>query len=102
MGESGFRLDFERSGGFAGLSLPVVSVDESELAPEEIAELERLVAEAASCAPARPPGADRFQYDLTITRGDEVTHLTLGENALDTPVLQGLRDRLVNRARGGE
>ena len=100
MSEPRVRLEFERSGGPAAFTLGT-SVDEAELSDEELAELERLIEEAGT-RPAGPGLVDRFQYDLTITRGDDVTHLVLGENELATPVLRALRDRLLDRARRGD
>lgn len=98
MSDHAIRVDFERSGGPAAFSLST-RVDASELSADEIAELERLVAERGAGA-AR--GVDRFQYDLKITRGDEVSHVVLGESAFATPALRALRDRLVDRARRGK
>jgi hypothetical protein len=98
----GLRVDFARSGGFAGLTLET-SVDAAELAPEERAEAERLVSavEAANVPERTRPGVDRFQYDLTITRGSESKHLSVGESDL-TPELKALSDWLLERAKRGD
>ena len=100
MSEQKVRLEFERSGGPAAFTLGT-SVDDDELSDEELTELERLIEETGP-RPAERGRVDRFQYDLTITRGDDVTHLVLGEDELATPVLKALRDRLLDRARRGD
>jgi hypothetical protein len=96
------RIDFVRSGGFAGLTLET-SVDTGELTPEERAETERLVSvvEAAEVPEGTRPGVDRFQYDLTITRGSDSKHISVGENDL-TPEVKALSDWLLERARRGD
>jgi hypothetical protein len=99
------RIDFARSGGFAGLTLET-SVDAADLTPEERAEADQLVSavEAATLpegTASTRPGVDRFQYDVTITRGSESNHLSVGENDL-TPELKALSDWLLDRARRGE
>jgi len=95
------RIDFARSGGFAGLTFET-SVDVEQLPPEERAEAERLVCavEAGSPPESTPAGVDRFQYDLTITRGDDSTQFSVGENEL-TPELKALADWLLERAKSG-
>ena len=97
----GLRIDFARSGGFAGLTFQT-SVDAAELMPEEQAEVDRLVSavEAADVPESTEPGVDRFQYDLTITRGSDSKHLTVGEKDL-TPELKALSDWLLERAKRG-
>ena len=99
MGAPDLRVDFARSGGFAGLTLQT-SVDASGLQAPEQAELERLVSavEQTPIPEETHAGVDRFQYDLTITRGDESKRVSVGESDL-TPELKALSDWLLERAR---
>ena len=62
-----FRIEFERSGGVAGISQRA-TIDSTQLDPAKAAELDKLLA-AAESAPGGPGGPDRFQYDLKIVRG---------------------------------
>jgi hypothetical protein len=104
------QIELVRSGGFAGMSVPV-HLGPGELEPEEAAEVERLLPElealggasgasggGASGAPAG--GADRFQYDLTVVRGDRRHHVTVGEGNL-TRDQRALFKRLMARRRAG-
>jgi hypothetical protein len=98
MAHDGLRIEFARSGGFAGLTLQT-TLDVSELPPEEARELERLVDSLEKAEiPAQRGEPDRFQYDLTITRGDQSRHVVLGERGL-TAEARELVDHLVERAR---
>ena len=80
MSDQPFRIEFERSGGVAGISRRAV-IDSTQLDPGKAAELERLLS-AAGGAPSAPGGADRFQYDLKIVRGGQERSLTLREGSL--------------------
>jgi hypothetical protein len=95
----GLHVDFARSGGFAGLTLGT-SVDADELPPADRAELERLVraVEASGALKSTRPGVDRFQYDVTISRGRESKHVSVGESDL-TPEVKALSEWLLERAR---
>ena len=75
-----FRIEFERSGGVAGISRRAV-IDSTQLDPGKAAELEKLLS-AAVGASSTPDGADRFQYDLKIVRGGQERSLTLREGSL--------------------
>lgn len=95
------RIDLRRSGGFAGLR-EGASVDKSELAPEEAREVEEALArvdlsELAGRSPIRGRGADRYQYDLTVARGDEEAHVTIQEGELPSE-LRPLIDVVMRRA----
>jgi hypothetical protein len=97
------RVELERSGGFAGVTLRA-SLDTAELPAAEADAVRRLVDRADLDALARRPPAptrmpDRFQYDLTVTRDDRRQHLSVGEAAV-TPELRPLLDHLMRRARG--
>lgn len=94
-----FRIEFERSGGFAGITLRT-TVDSTELDPSQATELEGLLAsiETTPAPTAAPRGADRFQYDFKITHGDRQTAVTLGDGSL-TEDQRRLVDLLTERAR---
>ena len=97
-----FRIDFERSGGFAGISLKT-SVDSGELPPDEAREfdelLDRIDATTFTNSPeAAAKQADQFQYDLTIEHGGKREQLTVRER--DVPKeLRPLLERLLERAK---
>jgi hypothetical protein len=98
------RIELERSGGFAGVSLHA-SVDTSTLPPDEAREIARLVdqvdfADLARRRPRPARGADRFQYDLTVQQGAARHQLSLPESAVPAE-LKPLLDRLIVRAKGG-
>jgi hypothetical protein len=95
------QVDFARSGGLAGMSVRT-SVDTAELPPGPAAEVERLVAavEASGLPKGSRPGADRFQYDLTISRGGRSQSVSVGEKDL-SPELEALCGWLLRHARSG-
>lgn len=67
------NIHLERSGGFAGLRLSH-DLDSSQLSPEDGSELNRLVNTSGffnlpADVRAANPGADRFQYKLTVKAG---------------------------------
>ncbi len=100
MSGNGLRIEFQRSGGFAGLTMRT-EVDTSELPPEDAEVFERLVASLeGSGVGASPPAGkpDRFQYELTVTRGKESRRFQLAEQDL-TPEARELVSLLVERAR---
>lgn len=80
------NIHFERSGGFAGLRLSH-DVDSADLSPEERSELDRLV-EAAhffdlpADVRAPNPGADRFQYRVTLKGGTREHTVAIDEAAI--------------------
>jgi hypothetical protein len=97
---NGLRIEFQRSGGFAGLTMGT-TVDTAKLPPEEARDFERLVEslERSGAGDSPPPGRpDRFQYELTITRGDQSRRFQLAEQSL-TPEARELMNLLVERAR---
>ncbi len=102
MAEDGLQIEFQRSGGFAGLTMGT-TVDTAELPTAEAREFERLVdcvetSGAGGSAPAGKP--DRFQYDLTIKRHGQTRRFRLAEQEL-TPEGRELVKLLVERARKG-
>jgi hypothetical protein len=95
------RIAFERSGGFAGMTVRT-DVDTAELSEEEAREYESMLTGLDLPALARPPmeragQPDRFQYDISIEHGDRVYQMSYGESELPAQ-LQPLVRRLTNRA----
>ena len=84
------RLELVRSGGFAGVSRRWAV----ELSEDEADEIERLLAEPSSDA---DHGADRFQYELRLTRDGRTRSLTVREGAIPAGI-RPLLDRLTRRA----
>ena len=75
------------------------SLDLDELAPDEADALEALLASRPEGTPAPSGrGADRFQYDLTVTVDGAPRQITLRESEVP-PSSRPLIDRLVARAR---
>ena len=71
------KISYRRTGGFAGMIL-TYDIDVDNLPPEEANELETLVSEAdfftlPAEINAETPGADQFQYTLTIET-DQAQH----------------------------
>jgi hypothetical protein len=99
MGQS-WRIELVRSGGVAGMRRRW-SLDSDDLSAGETAEVERLLARLDD-VPVQPPqparGADRFQYELRVTRGDQMRTVTLREDAIP-PAIRPLIDRLTSRPR---
>lgn len=95
MGE-GWRIELVRSGGVAGVTRRW-SLDSEDLGAEEAAELERLLGALDDVpAAATPPGPDRFQYELRVTRGGRTRTVTVHEGAIPAE-LRPLIDRLTRR-----
>ena len=94
-------LRFRRSGGiFAGNQLEL-EVDQQDLDPAESAALAQVLEGPGlaqfSDLPGRGSGADEYQYDLTLKRGDDVVSLRFDETRLP-PELAPLVDALERRA----
>jgi hypothetical protein len=98
------NIHFERSGGFAGLRASQ-DLDSADLSPEERSELDRLVETAhffdlPSDVRAANPGADRFQYKLTMKEGSREHTVGIDEAATPEnlrPLLRWLTARLSKR-----
>jgi hypothetical protein len=95
-------IDFERAGGYAGLTLHV-SVDSHSLPANEAEELDRLINEAGihelsqeSFLPESFP--DQFLYRINIKRGDERLSIQLTEKQIP-PALRPLLKFLTRRSR---
>jgi|YNPNPStandDraft_1061719.scaffolds.fasta_scaffold00458_1 hypothetical protein len=84
------RLTLSRSGGFAGIRRPAITVDTRDLAPHEAALLEKLISDVRfldlqSQAPA-PGHPDRFEYTIEAVLDNGLPHtVTIGE--ADAPPL---------------
>ena len=99
------HVHFERSGGYAGLSLGT-DFDSANLSPEQTSELTRLVNE--SCFFEQPEvistqsGADRFHYAITVDTGTQKHGIEFDEagnpNACG-PYSNGLRLRNATQLR---
>ncbi|MGC8991888.1 MAG: protealysin inhibitor emfourin [Verrucomicrobiia bacterium] len=90
------RLTLSRSGGFAGIRRPPITVDTGDLAPDEAALLEKLISDArlldlASHAPAtRQP--DRFEYTIEAVPDNGLPHtVTIGEADAPPPLIELVR-----------
>jgi hypothetical protein len=94
MGER-WRIELVRSGGVAGVTRRW-SLDSDDLSAEEAAEFEPLLAALDDAPAAAAPGADRFQYELRVTRGGQTRTVTLHEGAIPAE-LRPLLDRLTRR-----
>ena len=84
------QIDFVRSGGFAGMRL-AASLDTQNPPSAAGANLEKLVADAAFFElPAEirsaSPGADRFEYRITIAAGQNTHVVSLQEAAMPDPL----------------
>ncbi|HEX6305061.1 MAG TPA: protealysin inhibitor emfourin [Anaerolineales bacterium] len=96
------RIQFERSGGFAGL-LVQTTVDTDSRPPPEADKLVNLVEEANFFdLPAQitspSPGADQFQYKVTVEEGDQRHTVEISEPAAPDALRPLLRE-LTLRAR---
>ena len=88
------RIQFERSGGFAGVTRKA-SIDTTRLPPAEKAQLEALAnaVDFGQIPPPKPgPSADRFQYRLTIRKTASFA------DGQVTPQMRPLLDRLLELA----
>jgi hypothetical protein len=102
------RLRLVRTGGFGGL-VQAAAADEDALAPEELAELRRLVADADpwSLPPELSPpspGPDRLRYRLTVEDGSRRREIRVAEEALPDrlrPLVRWLEQRLRPGGRTG-
>ena len=94
------RISFERSGGFAGITMKT-AVDEKDLAPGEAQKLRQLVEEAdffnsPGKIMARSPQPDRFQYELRLEEGNRQHTVTMSEETLPEklkPLIKWLKEK---------
>ena len=96
------RIEFERSGGFAGMRLSG-RVDTSELSAEQACSLEEAVDAAQFWdLPDEIPGdrgVDRFQYIVTVESADRRHTVRVGESAMPE-TLGALVEAVTRLARG--
>lgn len=88
MSHSPIRIDFVRSGGFAGIPLRATA-SADQLPQEQVAALTGLLAaetpsETHSTAPSA--GADRFQYQLDLDDGQRHRSFTWDETQVPEPI----------------
>jgi hypothetical protein len=99
------RIDFVRSGGFAGILLSA-RIDLEKLSPDESATLERLINEAnffdlpEQIKPASPM-PDRFEYQVTVSSSQRTHTVTVSESLVTEP-LRPLLENLTELARTGK
>lgn len=96
------RIQFERSGGFAGM-LVQATVDTNSLPPPEAGNIVDLVEDAnffnlPAQISSSSPGADQFQYKLTVEEGDRCHTVETSEGAVPDSLRPLLR-QLTLRAR---
>ncbi len=89
------QVVIKRSGGFAGLSEEIASVDTGKLNATAAREVEKLVSDVGFFnLPRNPPGqkvgADFMQYEVTVT--DQSRQHTVIFNDDDSPATAPLRD----------
>ena len=95
------RIEFERSGGFAGMRLRA-TVQTTALPAEEAREIEALVLAAdffnlPRVLSAPRPGADMFCYEVSVADGER-RHAVRADDAAVPPSLQPLLRRLTRMA----
>lgn len=108
MAEAKRRVEFRRSGGIvAGNRLQTV-VDFDDLADHQAAELAELLdqvdlADLMRRSPLRGPGADAYQYELTVDQGgEESAHVTVDDTQVPSelrPVIKRLEARAIEERR---
>lgn len=93
------RVDLIRTGGFAGLKSRS-SLDTRSLPQDEARQLSEIVGhldlEALARTARSHPQPDRFQYDLSIVRGEQHVRVLLDDTGITTelrPLIQLLEQR---------
>jgi hypothetical protein len=99
------RIEFVRSGGFAGLFL-TANIDLQTLPPDESATFEREINDTAffelpEQIKSSFPMPDRFEYQITVT-SPQRTHTVTVSESLVTDALRLLVDHLTDLARTGK
>jgi hypothetical protein len=98
------KINFERSGGFAGI-LATVSVDTSSLPSQQSAKLQNMVEDANffSLSSAPPPAkrgpADYFNYKITVEAEDGRKHTVECTDIAMQPSIKPLIDFLGKQAK---
>jgi hypothetical protein len=96
------RIDYERTGGFAGIRL-AATIDTANLSTEQAKALQDSIAAAhffdlPAQIPAPPQVADQFHYHVTIEDRGKRHTVDVGE-ASASPALQALLQQLTLLAR---
>ena len=96
------KVEFWRTGGVAGTRL-TVTLDTEQLPQAEADRLSRLLAAAAffdqpKSLKSGTPGADRFQYRVTVKEGDRIKKVEIDESCIPR-TFQPLIDYLLNSCR---
>lgn len=77
------KIQFERSGGFAGIKIRF-SLEEKDLSPEERERLLEMLQQAGVFNQPKlrtsPSGVDRFTYRLTVANGGKVHTIEVDES----------------------
>ncbi len=99
------KIYLKRTGGFTGIPFSV-SVDTDQLEEKEREAILALVASAQFFSlpekiPSSSPGADRFQYRITIERSGQSHTVEAGESSIPD-ALQPLIRHLIARRRASE
>jgi len=103
------RISFERSGGFAGITIKT-AVDEKDLSPEEAQKLHDLVEETdffnlPGRITSRSPEPDRFQYELSLEKSGRQYTVTVSEEAMPEklkPLVKWLIEKVRQAKKGKE
>ena len=103
------RISFERSGGFAGITMKT-AVDEKDLAPDEAQKLRQLVEETdffnlPEKVVSRSPQPDRFQYELRLEEKGRQNTVTVSEEAMPAklkPLVKWLMEKARQTKKGKE
>ncbi len=96
------RVSFERSGGFAGITMRT-TIEEKDLAPDEAQKLRQLVEgvdffNLSKRMMPRSPRPDRFQYELSLEESGREHTVTMSEETLPEK-LKPLVSWLMEKAR---
>ena len=96
------RIHFERSGGFAGITL-TADLDSDQLSTAQAANLTELVDQADFFNQPKKPkassrGADQFQYKIRVETPSKSHEIQLGDGNVP-PKLKPLVDRLLAESR---
>jgi hypothetical protein len=96
------KVYFERGGGFAGIHI-TTTIDSKVLSQDEEHELSELINAAnffnlPPLITTKKPGADRFQYKLTVETEGRRHTVEINEGAV-TPVLRPLLEWLTVKAK---
>lgn len=99
------KIDFARSGGFAGIRL-TASIDTRQLLAEQASTLEKLIEESGFFdlpAQIKPtsPGPDRFEYQVAISSNGQ-THSVNVSDAVVPERVRPLLDLLTTIAMSGK